>query len=214
MYLKPQFEETRIDVLHEIARAHPLGTFIALTDAGVSVDHMPFVLSAEGGNCGTLRSHVPRSNPVWTALNGDVEAVTVFHGPDSYIRPSWYPSKQVHGKVAPTWNFVVVHARGKPTAIDDADWLLRHLNELTDEHESEHMQPWKVADAPDDYRDSMISRLVGIEMPIDSMVGKWKVSQNRPLADRRGVADGLRLRGDEASMAMERLVRERLPDGD
>lgn len=210
MYLKPQFEETRIEVLHRLVNANPLGTFVTLSSSEITIDHMPFVLDPNGTGYGSLKGHFPRANPVWQSFDGRLEAVVVFHGPTSYITPSWYPSKEAHGKVAPTWNFVVVHARGRPRPIDDPDWLLDHLSKLTDEHESKQARPWKLFDAPRSYRDHMISRIVGVEIPIDSLTGKWKVSQNRPVEDRLGVVAGLESLGDEASLAMARLVAERI----
>lgn len=206
MYLRPHFEETRIEVLHGLIRAHPLATFVAVTRSEIVVNHMPFLIAPDGGEYGTLRGHIPRDNPVWRKFTQDTRAVAVFHGPQCYISPSWYPSKRAHGKVVPTWNYAVAHARGRPQIIEDADWLRSHLNELTDKHESGQAVPWKVSDAPADFVDRMIGNLVGIEMPIASIVGKWKVSQNRPLEDRLAVADALRSRGDEASLAMAALV--------
>jgi transcriptional regulator len=210
MYLKSQFEETRVDVLHSLVKAHPLGTLIASIDSEIAVNHMPFSLCANGGPRGTLKGHLPRANSLWTSLDSRREVVVVFQGPNSYITPSWYPSKKAHGKAVPTWNFAVVHVRGRPRFIEDAAWLNQHLNELTDEHEADQRVPWKVSDAPQDFRDEMTRLLIGIEIPIDSMIGKWKVSQNRSVPDRIGVAEGLSLRGGDASVAMARLVMERM----
>jgi transcriptional regulator len=214
MYTQPQFEETRIEVLHRLVRAHPLATLVRRHGSGVAVDHMPFLLGPDIGERGVLRGHVPRANPLSRAFAERAEAVAVFQGPESYVTPSWYPSKHAHGKAVPTWNYAVVHVRGCPRMIDDADWLLAHLSELTEEHESEQALPWKLTDAPEDYRASMIGRLVGIEMPIESIVGKWKVSQNRPVGDRLGVAAGLKSRGDDRSLAMADLVLERVDPSD
>jgi transcriptional regulator len=214
MYVKSQFRETRTEVLHGLARAHPLATFITSVNGEIVVNHMPFVVSTRGGEYGTLKGHLPRENPVWRALDGSLEAVAVFQGPEAYISPSWCPSKQAHGKVVPTWNYAVVHARGRPRVIEDSDWLCAHLNELTDEHESAQVAPWKVSDAPEDFIARMIDHLVGVEMPISSLLGKWKVSQNRPAEDRRGVSAGLRARSDDRSLAMERLVMDRLDPTD
>lgn len=214
MYLKPAFEEKRTDVLHALIRQHPLATFIVAAAGEISVNHMPLVVHPEIGGRGTLRGHTPRDNPLSGALDGVVEAVAVFHGAERYITPSWYPSKRATGRVAPTWNYVVVHARGRPRVIDDARWLRTHLEHLTDAQEAGQALPWKVTDAPEDFTEAMIGRLVGIEMPIESLVGKWKVSQNRPRGDRLGVIAGLESIGDDASIAMAGLVRERLGDQD
>ncbi len=131
----------------------------------------------------------------------------IFQGAQSYITPSWYPAKRDHGKVVPTWNYAVVHVHGTPRAIEDRDWLRRLVSRLTDTHEAPRAAPWAVADAPADYVDGMLRAIVGIEMPIARIVGKWKVSKNRPAQDREGVADGLLANGDEASAAMAALVR-------
>lgn len=205
MYLQSQFEETRVDVLHELVRAHPLAAFVAVVDGEITVEHMPFLLSAEAAPYGVLRSHIPRGNPVRHALTGELEAVAIFQGPEAYVTPSWYPSKREHGRVVPTWNYAVVHARGCPRIVDDAGWLRDHLTALTDSQESGETSPWKVSDAPEEFTERMIARLVGVEMPIESMTGKWKVSQNRPENDRKGVADGLAQ--DKGNAEMASLVR-------
>lgn len=208
MYLKPQFEERRPDVLHGLIRAHPLATFVVSLQGDIVVDHMPFLVSADVGEHGMLTGHLPRANPLWRAIDRNTRAVAVFHGPQSYISPSWYPSKRANGQVVPTWNYAVVHAHGCPRVIDDANWLLTHLRELTDAQESKRAAPWKLADAPREFTALMLRHIVGIELPIDAVVGKWKVSQNRPAPDRLGVAEGLRSAGDDTSLAMAALVMQ------
>ncbi|MGB6451592.1 MAG: FMN-binding negative transcriptional regulator [Steroidobacteraceae bacterium] len=209
MYLPQQFEETRLDVLHQLIRSHAFGTFVIPGDAELVANHMPFLVSPGGGPAGTLHAHVARSNPVWKQLGKPVEALVVFQGPESYITPSWYPSKHADGKAVPTWNYAVVHAYGHPRSIEDPAWLLEHVTQLTAQHESGQALPWQVSDAPQDYRDQMIARIVGIEIPISRIQGKWKVSQNRQLADRLGVAAGLQSRATEQSLAMAELVLQR-----
>jgi transcriptional regulator len=212
MYLKPQFEERRPDALHGLMRAHPLATFVVSLQGEIVVDHLPFLVSADVGEHGMLMGHLPRANPLWRVFDQDTRAVAVFHGPQSYITPSWYPSKRVDGKVVPTWNYAVVHAHGCPRVIDDANWLLAHLRELTDAHESKRAAAWKLADAPREFTALMLRHIVGIELPIDAIVGKWKVSQNRPPHDRLGVAEGLGSAGDATSLAMEALVMQYAED--
>lgn len=206
MYLQSAFEEKRPDVLHRHVREHPLATFIVTVDGEIVVNHFPMVIAPSTGQLGALHGHVPRDNRIWQALDGTSSAVAVFQGADSYITPSWYPGKHAHGKAVPTWNYAVVHAHGRPIAIDDRDWLHAHLEHLTDTQESRQALPWRVSDAPAEYTERMIERLVGIDMPIASLVGKWKVSQNRSEADRLGVAAGLRSRGDPHALAMAELV--------
>ena len=210
MYMPKHFEESRTGVLHGLIHAHPLATFIVAQGNDIVVNHFPLMVVKVGSELGVLRGHVPRANSVWESFNGDTKAVAVFQGPSAYITPTWYPSKHQHGKVVPTWNYAVVHAHGQPMAVQDASWLLDHLNALTDKQESAQRRPWKVSDAPTEYVDDMLGHIVGVEMPIAALHGKWKVSQNRSRADRLGVAAGLRDQGDAAAMAMEALVRQRL----
>jgi len=155
-----------------------------------------------------LAGHVARANPIWKSFSKDVASVIVFQGPQTYITPSWYPSKQAHGKAVPTWNYAVVHAHGLPRAVEDADWLIQHVRQLSDLHESEQAVPWSVSDAPPDYIDTMVKAIVGIEISISTLAGKWKVSQNRPLPDKLGTIAGLHGRGDAASREMAVLVQK------
>lgn len=208
MYIQSHFKESRPLVLHDLIRAQPLATFIIVQDGEIVVNHMPLFISSDEGHYGMLRGHLPIENSIWQSFDGTMNAVAVFQGPSSYITPSWYPSIHQHGKAVPTWNYVVAHAHGRPNAIHDPSWLLDHLNELTNKQESAQRLPWKLSDAPKDYIDKMVSRIVGFEMPISSLQGKWKVSQNRPEADRLGIAAGLRNQGDKNSLDMESLVRQ------
>ena len=209
MHIQSQFEETRLHVLQGLIRNHPLATFIAILNGEIVVNHFPLIIR-EIGEKGLLQGHVPRANRVWEHFGKGATAVAVFQGPDAYVTPSWYPSKHEHGKAVPTWNYVVVHAQGAPIAVQDRDWLLAHLNELTDQQEASQKLPWKVSDAPGEFTESMLGQIVGVEMPILSIVGKWKVSQNRPVADRLGVAAGLHNRGSENALGMKHLVMEKV----
>lgn len=206
MYTPDAFKEGRTEVLHELIRESPLATLIMPNLGEVVINHLPMVLRPGAANRGTLVGHVPKTNAVWELMNGERRAAAVFQGANAYITPSWYPSKHEHGRAVPTWNYAVVHVRGTPRAIDDAQWLLAHLEELTDTLESGQALPWKVSDAPQSFTDGMVGQLVGIEMPIDAIEGKWKVSQNRPHADQIGVIAGLKSRGDDESLAMAELV--------
>jgi len=200
MYLPKHFEETRSEALHELIRAHPLGMLVTLNGAGLQANSVPFILDADpAGGPGILRAHVARANPLWRETRGDVEALVVFQGPQAYISPGWYASKAEHGKVVPTWNYVMVQARGTLRAVDDADWLRAFVTRLTTKHEAVQAQPWAVADAPADYIDTMLRAIVGIEIPLTALTGKWKVSQNRPAADRAGVVAGLTAVGQPQS---------------
>lgn len=205
MYLPKHFEETRVPVLHALIRAHPLGALVTHGPSGLEANHIPFEIDPEPAPFGTLRGHVARANPVWREGTGD--ALVIFQGPQTYVSPSWYPSKQDGGKVVPTWNYAVVHAYGSLRTIDDRAWLRAFVEKLTDRHEAGRAEPWQVSDAPADYVDKLVSAIVGIEVPLARLVGKWKASQNRAAADRAGVAAGLEAEGGDAGHAMASLVR-------
>jgi transcriptional regulator len=209
MYQPAHFREDRLDVQHALMRAHPFATLVTAGPGGLVATHLPVVLDPTGGPLGTLRAHVARGNGQWRDLGAVEEALVIFQGADAYITPSWYATKRETGKVVPTWNYAVVHAYGRPRAVHDADWLARHVGELTAIHEGGRPEPWRVGDAPAEFVRSLLKGIVGIEIAIARIEGKWKVSQNRPEADRHGVVAGLRGDGDAASAAMARLVEER-----
>jgi len=207
MYLPKHFEQTDRAQLASLIAAHPLATLVTRQGEGFSADHIPLVFDATQGEHGLLRGHVARANPLWREAAG-VEVLVVFSGPQAYISPSWYPSKAASGKVVPTWNYAVVHARGPLRAIEDAPWLHAFVSALTQRQEGPRVQPWQVGDAPDDYVQQMLGAIVGIEIPLTSLVGKWKVSQNRSNADRLGVVAGLASEAGDDAAAMADLVRK------
>lgn len=188
MYSPSHFDETRVDTLHALIEAHPLGTLVMHTQAGLVADHIPFEIGAPTAAAphGTLRAHVARANPLWRQAGAQVLAV--FQGPSAYVSPSLYQEKPVSGKVVPTWNYAVVQAHGALRAIEDPAWILALLGRLTARHEAARAAPWAVADAPPDFIDTLLQAIVGIEIPLDRLNGKWKLSQNRPPADRAAVA--------------------------
>ena len=159
MYVPRHFEESRIEVLHELMRARPLATLVTMSAAGINANHVPLHLSPDSGRFGCLRRHVARANPVWQDLVAEVEALAIFHGPQGYISPSWYPSKKQHGQVVPTWNYAVVHAYGTLRVIEDPAWLRSQLEALTARHEAASAEPWAVADAPQDRSEEHTSEL-------------------------------------------------------
>lgn len=207
MYLPKHFEETRVAVLHELIREHPLGALVTLTGNGLDANHLPFEVDPEPAPFGTLRGHVARANPVWRDGSATVDALVIFQGPGIYVSPSWYPTKEETGQVVPTWNYAVVHAHGPLKVIDDRAWLRAFVTKLTDRHEAGKPVPWKVTDAPAQYIDRQLGAIIGLELPIARLVGKWKVSQNRPAQDREGVVEGLSREGIPSGMAMADLVR-------
>jgi transcriptional regulator len=206
MYLPAHFDEKRPEVLHQLVRTHPLGLLITrAADAALSANSVPFVLDADpAGGPGILRGHVARANPLWREASAELESLVVFQGPQAYISPSFYASKAEHGKVVPTWNYVMVQARGRLRAIDDAAWLRAFVTRLTDRHEAPRAAPWAVTDAPETYIQTMLGAIVGIELVLTALTGKWKVGQNRPAADRDGIARGL---GDALAGAFAATAR-------
>ena len=188
MYAPSHFEETRLDTLHALIEAHPLGTLVTHSAAGLEADHIPFEIGAPTAAApfGTLRAHVARANPLWRQSGAGV--LVVFQGPSAYVSPSLYAEKPVSGKVVPTYNYAVVHAHGVLRAIEDPAWILALLERLTSHHEAARAAPWSVADAPPAFVDTLLKAIVGIEIPLDRLQGKWKLSQNRPPADQAAVA--------------------------
>jgi transcriptional regulator len=210
MYIPAHFEETRSEPLHQLMHQHPLGTMVTLENDGLNANHIPFEFDADPAPFGILRAHVPRANPLWREASAAVDALVVFQGAQTYITPSWYATKQETGRAVPTYNYMVVHAYGPLRVIDDAAWLRAHLERLTSHFESGREHPWKVGDAPDEYIEKLLTALVGIEIPITRLLGKWKVSQNQPPANRESVERGLRASGGDGAIAMADEVARRL----
>jgi transcriptional regulator len=200
MYRPPHFREDRLDVLHALIASHRLGTIVTNGSDGLDANHVPFTLDATRGPFGTLKAHLAKANTQLAALSAGGEALVIFQGPETYITPSWYPSKLEHGKVVPTWNYVTVHAWGRPVVVEDPAWLLAQISELTTLNEGKRSEPWAVTDAPAAYVTSQLKGIFGIEIEIARIEGKWKTSQNRPEGDRVGVAEGLSAEG-HAEMA-------------
>jgi transcriptional regulator len=208
MYLPKHFEETRVGVLHDLIRSHPLGALVTLTPGGLDANHSPFEVDPEPAPFGTLRGHVTRANPLWREFSREVEALVIFQGQGTYVSPAWYPTKHETARVVPTWNYAVVHAHGALRVIDDRAWLRDFVTKLTNRHEAGRRDPWHVTDAPADYVDKQLGAIIGLEILATRLVGKWKMSQNRPVQDRDGVVDGLRLEGGDAGAAIAELVRQ------
>jgi transcriptional regulator len=205
MYQPPHFREDRIEVQHDLIRCHPLGLVVTAGPGGLMANSIPFLIDAGASAMGTLRGHFARANPQWRELAAVEECLVVFQGPQAYITPSWYATKRETGKVVPTWNFVTVHAWGRPVVVEDADWLRRQIGDLTRSREIDRSPAWSVDDAPESFIAAQMKGIVGVEIGIARIEGKWKVSQNRPEADRVGVVAGLR----EADEPMARIVADR-----
>jgi transcriptional regulator len=207
MYLPAHFAEHRVDVLHEALRAAGLFTLVT-GGGGLDANHLPLLLEPEPGPLGRLVGHVARGNPLWREVPAGAPALAVALGPDAYVSPSWYPSKQETGRVVPTWNYVAVHAHGPLRFFEERSRLRELVTRLTDREEGPRAAPWRVSDAPADYLEGMLAGIVGVELTIERLEGKWKTSQNRSAEDRRGAADGLSAAGEPA---MASLVRRHPP---
>ena len=206
MYTPKHFEEPRIAVMHELMRTRPLATLVTLSSGGLNANHIPLHLVDTPAPLGTLRGHVARANPLWHDFAKDVEVLAIFLGPDSYITPSWYATKQETGKVVPTWNYAVVHAYGTLRIIDDAAWIHAQLEALTAHNEAGFARPWAVSDAPREYTDKLLEAIIGFEIVITKLSGKWKVSQNQPAQNQAGVIEGLNNSGLHDATEMAALV--------
>jgi transcriptional regulator len=197
MYLPAHFAETRLDELHRIVRAHPLGMLVTHSARGLDADHIPFELDATRGEFGTLTAHVARANPLWTQIPDGTPVMVVFRGVQGYVSPNWYPSKHETHQQVPTWNYEVVHAHGVLRIVEDEKFLRGVLGRLTRKHESTEPKPWKMADAPREYMERMLTMIGGIEVEVLRVEGKRKLSQNREARDVDGVVQALQARGDE-----------------
>ncbi len=191
MYMPPAFNEERIDILHAAIREAGLATLVTLTDEGLIASHVPLLLDPAPAPYGTLIGHLASPNPQAKRSAADVQALAIFQGPDAYVTPNWYATKRETGKVVPTWNYVAIHAYGSIRFFDDPARLLEIVTRLTERHENPRAQPWAVADAPAGFVATMLRGIIGFEIPIARLQGKWKMSQNRPPADRAGVIAGL-----------------------
>ncbi len=208
MYQPPHFREEDLEVQHALIRDNPLGLLISSGAEGPVANPVPFHLNAALSPKGTLQAHVARANSQWRDIRDGAPVLVVFQGVDSYVTPSWYRTKQESGKVVPTWNYAIVQVRGEARIIEDAGWLRAQIEALTRRQEDHRPLPWAVGDAPADFIASQIKGIIGIEIDIGTIDGKWKVSQNRPEADRQGVIRGLEDSGDGAGTAgMAELVR-------
>jgi len=187
MYLPAHFREDRIPVLHALIRQQPLATLVTVGPGGLTANHVPLEIDPEPAPLGTLRGHVARANPVWERTSPDAEVLAVFTGTEGYVSPAWYATTKETGKVVPTWNYVAVHAWGPLRVIHDPEWLRDFVTRLTDRYEAGSAKPWHVTDAPRDFIDAMLKAIVGFEIPIRRLEGKWKMSQNRNAQDRAGL---------------------------
>ena len=212
MYIPPSNAEHDAGVIHDFIEANPLGALVTASAEGLFATHLPFVLDRARGPHGTLEGHVARANPHHRQALATAEALVIFTGPDAYVTPTWYPAKAEHGRVVPTWNYVAVHAYGTLRFVEDRAFLRRHLEQLTERHEAGRELPWAVTDAPADYVAQLERAIVGVEIAITRLEGKWKMSQNRPAADVDGVVRGLAASPREEERAVAEIVAARRPE--
>ena len=213
MYQPEHFRIAETNALHEVMRAHPLAQLVTAGPGGLMANPVPFITHGDEGEHGVLRAHLARPNLQWREIEAGAEVLVIFQGHEGYVTPSWYASKREHGKVVPTWNYVIVQVRGRAIVRPDAEWLRTQVGAMTDTHEAGRSHPWAVGDAPESYIDMQLRAIVGLEIEIRDIRGKWKVSQNRPIPDREGVAAGLGSSAQEDERLMAGLVRERQTQG-
>jgi len=218
VYQPPHFREDSIERQHALILEHPLGLLISNAGGELVANPVPFTVYPGEGRFGTLRCHVSRANHQWRDLHAVESCLVVFQGPQAYVTPSWYAAKAETGKVVPTWNYAIVQATGRPRVSEDAVWLRRQLDDLTDVNEARFPRPWQVADAPEEFIANQIRGIVGIEIVVERLAGKWKMSQNRRVEDRAEVAAGLKQLGGAAAatgdLVDHYLAEVRRPEAD
>lgn len=212
MYVPDQFSEQRLDVLHALIQTHSLGAMVTHSEEGLDANHLPFLLTPPTAEApyGTLRGHVARSNPVWQGAATGKDVLIIFQGAQAYISPRWYAEKKHSGAVVPTYNYAVVHAHGSMRVVEDRQQFLALLTDLSAHFEHKLDQPWKISDAPAEYIDRMMDMIVGIEIPIQRIYGKWKTSQNKTTQDRMTIANGLRETGNTEVQDMATVMEQQL----
>lgn len=219
MHINPAFKQENMEQLEALIRAYPFATLItgggiAANDLMLDANHIPFILSQsqllESKGSAVLQGHIAKANPLWQNVKDGSDVLVVFSGPNHYISPNHYPTKKATGKAVPTWNYVVVHVRGRITYIHDKAWNLDMINRLTEQHESGEAAPWSVNDAPDEYIQKMLAAIVGIEIEILSMTGQWKLSQNQPEQNQQGIITALSRSQNMASQDMASLIESQI----
>ncbi|WP_434112849.1 FMN-binding negative transcriptional regulator [Paraburkholderia caffeinilytica] len=219
MYMPAHFEENRPEVLHRLISEQPFGALITHGPNGLDANHVPFDLEVvpAAGNAqpaparAILRAHVARANPVWQEVAANPETLVIFQGPAAYISPTWYPSKHETHRQVPTYNYMVVHAHGRIVVRDDESFVRGLVARLTRKMEAGEPVPWKMGDAPADYISQMLGAIVGLEIEVTRLVGKWKLSQNKEAADRRGAAEALLARTSEEQKAVGQAMLDAPP---
>ena len=213
MYIPQHFEEPRPERLHALIAQHPLGILITQGSGGLDANHLPFELETREGSLGILHTHVARANSVWRDVASGDEVLVVFRAADAYISPNWYPSKHEHHRQVPTWNYIVAHAHGRVTVRDDERYLRGLVGRLTKRHEASEPHPWRMGDSSPAFINEMLASIVGIEIGITRLVGKFKLGQNKEKRDVLGAAHALKAQGNNTiADAMLARAAERSED--
>ena len=213
MHIPKTFRQEDPQRLNEIIRQYPFATLITHSDSGPEANHIPFVLTQSNGK-DVLLGHIAKVNPLWKEVADRSSVLVIFHGPNCYVSPNFYPTKQENGRAVPTWNYVAVHVRGELSFKHDEEWNLQMIDRLTKQHEAERPEPWSIADAPEKYTRGMLRGIVGLEIEIASIRAQWKVSQNQPQQNRRGVVAGLSDEANEGAQRIAELVQEHILESD
>jgi len=206
VYIPKQFQENRIDRLAEAIRDIELATVVTCLEQGYYTSHIPMILKRSSERT-SLEGHVARANNHWTVLRQPTPSIAVFMGPQAYISPSWYETKREHGRVVPTWNYLVVQAEGELTSVEDTEWLMAHLNDLTNLNEGERQEPWHLTDAPHDFTEGLSHAIVGVRMEVRNLIGCWKMIQHRTEGDRSGTIVGLLNSNDLGSREVAKIMQ-------
>ena len=209
MHIPSKFEQQDATQLKRIIREYPFATLVTYSESGIEATHLPVLLVNKEGR-DVIHTHIAKANKIWTSVEDGADVLLIFNGPNCYISPNYYPTKQETGKAVPTWNYVVVHVKGKITFIHNEEWVYNMINALTTEHESTQETPWSITDAPETYIKKMLPAIVGIEISMDTIEGQWKLSQNQPESNKLGVVKGLFEHGDNQKCDVSKLVREQL----
>jgi len=213
MYQPKSFRQDNVDEMKAMMKAYPLATLVTTGQHGLEANHIPLILKEVATGEHVLWGHMAKANPLWQELDDSASVLAIFHGPNGYVSPNYYPTKQEHGKVVPTWNYVAVHVRGQLAFIHEDHWKLEMLNNLTAQHESQQKDPWSVNDAPKEFTQSLLGAIVGFEIRVTAIDGKWKAGQNQPHKNRKGTIDGLSVSPNQADIKMAEVMSDMLkPD--
>jgi transcriptional regulator len=212
IYLPPHFEQTEPEQIADLIAAFPLATLITHDHEGVTANHIPLQLDRTAGEQGSLRGHIARNNDLWRLDVTGSESLAIFQSPDAYISPNWYPGKQEHHRVVPTWNYAVVHVYGNLIFHDDEKWLRGVIGKLTKASEASQPQPWYMGEAPRDFLKDQLGMIVGVELRISRIIAKWKMSQNRSATDRSGVIAALEATDNESTHWIAENITRNAPD--